>query len=330
MAKRDINIDIAKGLGVFLVILGHNLANEKLGVGKLIYSFHMPLFFMLAGIFHKQDNGIVTLLKSKGKRLLLPFVFFSLFHYFFYLAWAFCFTGVDNFEFNIIYKIIPYKDAISIPLWFFISLFEILIIYFLVLKKINTIWLRMFVVFILSWLSYFISQMNLPFYYNYFHIFSSFSMLIFYAIGHDFFNVLKTKWLPKNNYLKVCSFFLISSLLYFINSFFKGIDINSNTFKTPFFIYITSAIMGIYALWILSNLINKTVFLSKFWAYIGKNSLGIFAIHLALFEFSRPLVNLIISKEIFLNNLMGAFITLTLAIILNTILKKVVPFVYGL
>ncbi len=42
-------VDIAKGIGIILVIIGHvNTFNSS--VKEWIYSFHMPLFFILAGV----------------------------------------------------------------------------------------------------------------------------------------------------------------------------------------------------------------------------------------------------------------------------------------
>ena len=49
-------IDIVKGIGIFLVVLGH----QNTILTQEIYSFHMPLFFFLSGIFIK----IITLILS--------------------------------------------------------------------------------------------------------------------------------------------------------------------------------------------------------------------------------------------------------------------------
>lgn len=58
-------IDIAKGYGIILVIMGHILTEGSFR--EWIYSFHMPLFFFLAGavvslgplqdIYKKKDKG---------------------------------------------------------------------------------------------------------------------------------------------------------------------------------------------------------------------------------------------------------------------------------
>ena len=44
-------IDICKGLGIFLVVIGHtSIAQISQTVYNWIYSFHMPMFYMLSGM----------------------------------------------------------------------------------------------------------------------------------------------------------------------------------------------------------------------------------------------------------------------------------------
>jgi len=60
--NRIIWIDQAKGIGIFLVVVGHmirSLVNSNIlidnfwvtFVDRWIYAFHMPLFFLVAGLF---------------------------------------------------------------------------------------------------------------------------------------------------------------------------------------------------------------------------------------------------------------------------------------
>ncbi len=47
--KRNNAIDIAKGFGIILMVIGHA---EMPGIlNRSIYLFHMPLFFIAAGYF---------------------------------------------------------------------------------------------------------------------------------------------------------------------------------------------------------------------------------------------------------------------------------------
>ena len=41
-------MDVAKGMGILCVIIGH-MGNET--INRIIFSFHMPLFFLISGYF---------------------------------------------------------------------------------------------------------------------------------------------------------------------------------------------------------------------------------------------------------------------------------------
>lgn len=73
-SKRDHDIDIAKGIAMLLVILGHTVYTPERVVWWL-YSFHMPLFFALSGlVFHPQKYLTwVHFLRAKIKTLLVPY-----------------------------------------------------------------------------------------------------------------------------------------------------------------------------------------------------------------------------------------------------------------
>lgn len=65
-------IDVAKGIAILLVIIGHTLTSGG-EPWRAIFSFHMPLFFILAGYtFKVKEWG--RLAPSSAKRLLLPYV----------------------------------------------------------------------------------------------------------------------------------------------------------------------------------------------------------------------------------------------------------------
>ena len=70
--KRIEYIDIAKGIGIILMIIGHMPSiNDYLN--RFIYSFHMPLFFIISGYFFKhKDNK--QCIKSILKRLIVPYI----------------------------------------------------------------------------------------------------------------------------------------------------------------------------------------------------------------------------------------------------------------
>ena len=68
--QRNSAIDIAKGIAIFLVIIGHQYDLPE--ISHFIYSFHMPLFFILGGyFFHKKK--IKTDVLSNVRRLIFPY-----------------------------------------------------------------------------------------------------------------------------------------------------------------------------------------------------------------------------------------------------------------
>lgn len=73
MVNRIEFIDIAKGVTILLVIVGHVSTLPSLMKGT-IYSFHMPLFFMLSGYFLKINENVKSLAKRMVSTVLLPYV----------------------------------------------------------------------------------------------------------------------------------------------------------------------------------------------------------------------------------------------------------------
>lgn len=75
-AQRNIIFDELKGIGILLVILGHCLPwNSPFRV--FIYSFHMPLFFIVAGYFLKPSPPM-ALFKKDFRRLVVPYIAISI------------------------------------------------------------------------------------------------------------------------------------------------------------------------------------------------------------------------------------------------------------
>lgn len=63
--KRIAFVDIAKAIGLLLVIVGHTTSNPY--VFAIIYSFHMPLFFVMSGITSKYSKNILEYRNSIKK-----------------------------------------------------------------------------------------------------------------------------------------------------------------------------------------------------------------------------------------------------------------------
>ena len=75
-SKRLDWIDIAKGIAIILVIVGHTVPNPS-PLRHAIFSFHMPLFFILAG-YTFRPKPWRELLSGSVSRLLVPYVVLAL------------------------------------------------------------------------------------------------------------------------------------------------------------------------------------------------------------------------------------------------------------
>jgi fucose 4-O-acetylase-like acetyltransferase len=134
-SKRIEWLDIAKGLGMIFVILGH-----AVGFGtpphNIIFAFHMPLFFMLSGFVHKPCE-LGVLLKKRARSLLLPyFLFFAL-----GTVIALVFSGLTLKEWlSDLYYGNPEHTFVS-SVWFLIAMFFVDILFELILR-IKQKWLQ--------------------------------------------------------------------------------------------------------------------------------------------------------------------------------------------
>ena len=71
--QRIESFDILKGIGIILMIIGHLLMGQGTRLFDFIYSFHMPLFFIVTGYFYKQES-LAKLLKRNIGQLLFPYL----------------------------------------------------------------------------------------------------------------------------------------------------------------------------------------------------------------------------------------------------------------
>lgn len=140
-SKRLTYIDIAKGIGIFLVVVGHCIPDATSATGiaipayrwlhDVIYSFHMPLFFFLAGFMVSRQKMLdraqkpLDLVRKRVSRLLVPYVFVGLC----YAPFKMLLSNFANkpYDISTIWQIVIGVNPDG-ELWFLYALFVITVI----------------------------------------------------------------------------------------------------------------------------------------------------------------------------------------------------------
>ena len=87
-------IDIIRGIGILLMIMGH-IGFEK-SFDIYIHAFHMPVFYVISGYLFKTDTvETERFIVRKARQLLVPYFFFSIINFF--MAYVLGGTNVIDF-----------------------------------------------------------------------------------------------------------------------------------------------------------------------------------------------------------------------------------------
>lgn len=273
MGKRIDYIDTAKGFTILLVILGHNEIPSI--VNKFIFSFHMPLFFVLSGFFFRPDK--LTNIIAKGwKQLLKPYVFTCCCIIVFFIL----FQTVQYLYSNIPYNLTQLKDFLTSiivgdigPVWFLLSLFwaKIYVSFFLRLGSNAFAFIL-----IIATIGFITGNSDFNVFFP-FQILSGMIAALYVYIGYEMrrYDVLSIN-ISKFN-LIVLSVLLIVSSPTVVLSF-------TYTFPLKIFNVITSCIITyvvIYNFRILEDYLYINIFanLKRFMVYLGRNTLVILCFH---------------------------------------------------
>ena len=142
MGKRLSYFDIAKGVGMILVLIGH-LQGEILGFSPYIlylciwiFSFHMPLFFIISGMLIRYKNDtqkdFKELVRRRFQGIMVPYYWFSLI----YIGIVLYSLFVD--------KVVP-PSTLFINIWYVIGLYGMNVLWFLpalFLGEILFLWIK--------------------------------------------------------------------------------------------------------------------------------------------------------------------------------------------
>lgn len=321
-------IDVVKGIGIFLVVLGHIWTgpNETYLGRRYIYSFHMPLFFFISGFVFKikSSTGFIIFFKKKFKSLIYPYMIFSIISFIYFFI----------FENTLLRKIGYKKILINIflsqgaddylfcnpVLWFLTCLFIVNIIFYFILNYRNCI-LKIIIVFVLGYIGFILSKnFKSVFFWN---IDVSFTAITFFGAGY-ITNYYNKKFNIKLNYkiIIILNFLFLGALFVFVpqNGMFS---MAYNILGENIILTYIMAYMGIFIF------ITTSIFLNniKFLRLIGENTLNIMGAHYIIIKdinkiFSKLLdIPQNILRENFLTSSIESVIIIIIILFINYIFK---------
>lgn len=270
MQKRDTTIDIAKAIGILLMILGHCKGLPYI-FSNFIFSFHMPLFFILSGYFYK-SRSMKDLFICGNKHLVKPYLITAFFCIFL------CLTAGDwelvkdkiigtvmsngGWSHEMFGTNLPYIG----PIWFLLALYWCKLFYAYLKQKTEKCLLFSFII---STIALLIGKyvVNLPF-----GILTGFCGMVFYCMG-DYW---KTKI---DGPIKTP--FLAVGIVIWALCIWKGhlelASFDCNLYPISMF----AAFVGTYVTYLVSKTVP--VFLQTILIWIGQNTLLILCYHTLTF-----------------------------------------------
>lgn len=311
-----------KGIAILLVILGHSFILFPVNLldvlwcrtaFNIIYSFHMPLFFIVSGLLfanstHKEYSLVI---KSKVKRLVLPYVSYHMLT-----------LGMKVFMPNLVNRKIESLQDFSMEvmlrggeLWFLYVLFLLFIVWGAILPRINknrNYVLLLVVVLLLGKLTQYIGIGDLFLYkeflfYSFFFV-GGYCCLPYYKQARDFFKLNSNRLI----FATLSCFILVHSVLYL----YAGGDLK----------YI-SALIGILLSLSLALKLGDSNKINSFLNYCGLNSLQFYFFNGFMLVVSRTIVIKLLNVTNSVSIVFGIFILCVMTEFVCIEISKKIPFI---
>ncbi|WP_426350501.1 acyltransferase family protein [Alloiococcus sp. CFN-8] len=282
--NRIIWLDQLRAIGIIFVILGHVSLDKE--IIKLIYAFHMPLFFFISGMTHREGkfSSLWDCIKYKAPRLILPHIMMNLLMW---SLWAYNFRILGDVKYGIstlIKGILVGNNEIyqsaSNATWFLLVLFLIEVIYYLCEKFASGDKRKLtLLVSILAIISYVesINGFNIPMLW---HMDAVFTGLMFYHLGYYLFQYLQVITGSKYYKNKVLLAFTIAAMVLaglYIAEVNKRVSMAGNSYGSIMYFYIAALLLILVVILIVMKLPQLPLL-----KYVGQNTLLYLGIHIPI------------------------------------------------
>lgn len=280
-------MDIAKGLGIMMVVWGHIMHSGW--SYNLVYSFHMPFFFFLSGMLFQRGKYIsfMDFIRRRTRRLFVPYFLYSVITWAFWAGYnMFLHNNVGSYWNPLFQTVIAKGSGEFMPhnsaLWFIPCLFAVEIIYYM-LSKLKDI-ASVLISFALASVSIILAHIFgedwlflLPWNFD-----AALIALPFYCVGnllvkHCSFGRIKE--VAKNNALiSIVLWAFLTVLLVLSTLHFGACSMGSSWYGCNEWLFILRAFIGIAATLVFSILISCRSL--NYIKWLGRTSLDVMCLHI--------------------------------------------------
>lgn len=338
--KRYDFMDVAKGIGILFVVFAH--VNSTPAPLKVIYSFHMPLFFIMAGMLFNRSNyqSFGAFLKRKVQTLICPYILFYLISILFDVVMDFIRNaqGIDLSDIGTQFLQMFINQGsghivINAPLWFIPCLFVVEIAYYFISKLSKPMIIVISTLmttagwFIMSDIINFDNSV-IPW-----SLDSALFSIGFFALGNLSFNYIctaaeKIGTVRAKAIIYIIIFLVATGALIPLALYNGKVSIGSKYLSNGFILYATG-ILGLIAILSLSTWLQK----SKFLRYCGRNSFSIMAFHCLMKRLVKAVYTVLGMPEYnetnFVETIVPAIAVTILTLLLVLFYNKVKPIFKG-
>lgn len=286
-------IDILKRIGICLMVACH-IINPSSKFCKIVYTFHMPLFFFVSGLLFKENRiGVLNFAVQKFKRLIPQYFFAGMIAFLFYFLFQ-CPKPIEWTPFSAIFMILKqtflsylygigqvniYEKLRWItpcgPAWFIPCLFFSNFFFYIIYKfSFNKIWLEFLFIILFSMIGIFVGKIIfLPW-----SIDIGLSMTFFIFAGYH----LKSFISEQLNLKMILISFFFYAMLFFINYKLEleFLSINNRVYGIPFISFLMAFLVCVILCYISQKLEFFSKILKPILNFFGKNSNIILLFHL--------------------------------------------------
>lgn len=329
MAKRLEEFDLLKGIGILSVVLGHSAISEPFH--DMIYSFHMPLFFMVSGFFF-YVQPVQQYCKKMFFRLIIPWMFFVAVNLLFFFSLSLITTHniPDALNFSV-GRLAPLDEDCKLlyrSIWFLIALFLTGNLYNLLSNLLGRKAVSV-VVLVLYFAGFVLQKVYIPFFVD-----TSISVLLFYHLGsvaRDCYdNAEKTGFFVRYDKQILFGMLLVFVVLTCFAAFYQPeIDFKANIF--PLWVPLLSAPI-IIALYFMMKALSKRHSMKHVNAFLvecGTYSICILGFHRLFQEVFYIIFGKLSISVPYVQTFLFIVISIPLILLLSKGLEKYAPLLIG-